>query len=210
MVSKEPLSPEAQRIVDAALEKFRKHGIRRVSMDEIARELRVSKKTLYVHFSSKEQLVRGCAEAIASNVFPKAQAAMCSGGGAREKIAGLWQAFASLPRFISSEMMADLKTDYPEVWDEIHARRLEVFRHLEVTVEQGIRDGQVWPDIHPRVFAALMRAVLEHVMVPEVLIAFEFTPSDAVSTLLTLFQKGLLTPLTPKAGRSARQKRTTR
>lgn len=197
MVSKNPPSSERERIAEAALAKFRRHGIRRVSMDEIARDLRMSKKTLYHHFTGKEDLVRGCAQTVAAAMFPEIERVLGQAGSARERLMGVWQVFSTLPRFISSEMMADLKTDYPTVWNEIHTRRMEVFRHIETLVEQGIHSGEVWPEIHPRVFAALLRAVLEHVMVPEVLMAYEVTPSDAVSTLIALFQKGLLTTAPP-------------
>ena len=36
---------------------FMKYGIRSVSMDDIARHLAVSKKTLYQHFADKDELV---------------------------------------------------------------------------------------------------------------------------------------------------------
>ena len=40
-----------------ALSQFSRYGLESVSMDDIAHELKISKKTLYEHFSSKEQLV---------------------------------------------------------------------------------------------------------------------------------------------------------
>ena len=40
-----------------ALSQFTRYGLESVSMDDIAHELKISKKTLYEHFSSKEQLV---------------------------------------------------------------------------------------------------------------------------------------------------------
>ena len=45
-----------ERILRAAEELFLGHGFGRVTMDELAAELRMSKKTLYQHFASKEEL----------------------------------------------------------------------------------------------------------------------------------------------------------
>src|SRR6266702_2427720 len=42
-----------QRIVEAARAHFFSHGFRRVTMDDLATELGISKKTLYVHFPDK-------------------------------------------------------------------------------------------------------------------------------------------------------------
>ena len=46
-----------QRILRVAMTFFLAHGFSRVTMDEIARELGMSKKTLYQHFESKESLM---------------------------------------------------------------------------------------------------------------------------------------------------------
>lgn len=46
-----------QRILDAAYRLFRRQGYSRVSMDEIAAATRVTKRTLYYHFESKDQLL---------------------------------------------------------------------------------------------------------------------------------------------------------
>src|SRR5262245_64934738 len=48
----------AQRIVTAARRHFFAHGFRSVTMDDLAQELGMSKKTLYASFSSKDALLR--------------------------------------------------------------------------------------------------------------------------------------------------------
>ncbi|MGN7512741.1 MAG: TetR/AcrR family transcriptional regulator [Allomuricauda sp.] len=45
-------------ILAYAIENFTKFGSKRFSMDELAKNLGISKKTLYKHFSSKEELVK--------------------------------------------------------------------------------------------------------------------------------------------------------
>src|SRR5437764_10641768 len=45
--------PNRQRMVDAARVHFFSHGFRSVTMDDLAKQLGVSKKTLYAHFPGK-------------------------------------------------------------------------------------------------------------------------------------------------------------
>jgi AcrR family transcriptional regulator len=45
------------KILESAIRQIKKYGIRRFTMDDIAQDLRISKKTLYQHFSSKNQLL---------------------------------------------------------------------------------------------------------------------------------------------------------
>src|SRR5690348_18489006 len=52
------LSETAQRIVAVARAHFFAHGFRSVTMDDLAAELGMSKKTLYAEFSSKTELLR--------------------------------------------------------------------------------------------------------------------------------------------------------
>jgi AcrR family transcriptional regulator len=55
--------PTRQRILDAAYGLFRRKGYTRVSMDEIATASAVTKRTLYYHFESKDQLLAAVLEA---------------------------------------------------------------------------------------------------------------------------------------------------
>ena len=49
-------------IVDNALKLFMRYGVRSVTMDDIAKELSISKKTIYQHFADKDEIVSKAAE----------------------------------------------------------------------------------------------------------------------------------------------------
>lgn len=49
-----------ERIITTALELFHSYSIRTVTMDDISKELGISKRTLYKHFDSKESLITEC------------------------------------------------------------------------------------------------------------------------------------------------------
>src|SRR5215469_10299271 len=59
-----------QRIVDAARAHFFSHGFRSVTMDDLANELGISKKTLYAHFAGKIDLL----EAVLADKFAGVEA----------------------------------------------------------------------------------------------------------------------------------------
>jgi AcrR family transcriptional regulator len=182
------------KIIVAAHAKFMRHGIRRVTMDEIARDLRISKKTLYRHFDDKEALVRGAAEHIAGNMIPPMIRAVAEGPPVAERLARMFEAFSRLPRFISAEFIRDIEADYPHLWREIDERRRAVFDLFGAMIEQGIAEGAIRPEIHPKVVTRVLYAVLDRVFVPEVLGLGEFTTDDAVRTMLAIFRGGLVAP----------------
>ena len=47
-----------EQIIESARKLFTKYGYKKVSMDEIAREANVSKKTVYAYFKDKEELLK--------------------------------------------------------------------------------------------------------------------------------------------------------
>jgi AcrR family transcriptional regulator len=59
----EAVSPTRKRIVEAATKLFYSEGIGRVSVDAIAEKAGLTKRTLYYHFESKDQLVAAYLEA---------------------------------------------------------------------------------------------------------------------------------------------------
>jgi AcrR family transcriptional regulator len=58
-----PAERTRQQIIERAYRLFRRHGYRRVTMDDIAAEAKLTKRTLYHHFNSKDQLLASVLEA---------------------------------------------------------------------------------------------------------------------------------------------------
>jgi len=67
-------SPQ-DRILDAAVRVFRRHGFRRSSMEQAAEEAGLSRQALYHHFESKEALFRAVIERLYENALAAEAAA---------------------------------------------------------------------------------------------------------------------------------------
>lgn len=182
---------QMKRILKVAEEKFHRFGIRRVSMDEIARELRMSKKSLYRYFSSKEELVEACVRNIAEQIIPRLNAGLDDEGSPKEKIEKIWHVFALLPRFVSAEFAADLAANYPHLWEEIDRQRQKIVRRFETLIREGVASGEIQEAIHPKVMARLLTAIINDVFTPKIFALGEFSTEQAVRTIITLFSSGL-------------------
>jgi AcrR family transcriptional regulator len=75
-----PLTPR-DRILDAAMLVFRRHGFRRSSIEQAAEAAGLTRQALYHHFDSKEALFR----AVVERVYQDALAAESAAADAREK-----------------------------------------------------------------------------------------------------------------------------
>jgi AcrR family transcriptional regulator len=191
------------RILKVAEEKFHRFGIRKVTMDEIARDLRMSKKSLYKYFDTKEALVQSCAENIAASIIPKVSAIFDAKGTAREKFHAILSALSQLPRLVSAEFAADLVADYPHIWEEIDRQRQEMIRRVEALISEGAASGEIHKDIHPKVMGRILLAVINEVLTPKAFALGEYSTEQAVKTIVALFSSGLSQGKKSAAGKGA-------
>jgi TetR/AcrR family transcriptional regulator, regulator of autoinduction and epiphytic fitness len=76
-------------IIHAAIAEFRANGFDATSVDKVAARAEVSKRTLYNHFPSKEDLFAETLRALWQNSITKADAPYRAGAPVREQLVGL-------------------------------------------------------------------------------------------------------------------------
>ena len=79
-------------ILDAAFVRFSGYGLRRTSMEDIAREARVSRASIYFHFGSKDQVFRALAERLHEQNLTAMRAAAAASGPVEDRIRGALEA----------------------------------------------------------------------------------------------------------------------
>jgi len=83
-------------IVDAAMDCFGRHGYRRTSMDEVAKEAGISRAALYLYFPNKEALFRALCEDVHDKLGIAAEGAAACEGTFEEKLTGIFDAKISV------------------------------------------------------------------------------------------------------------------
>ena len=113
-----------QRIVEAARAHFFCHGFRSVTMDELAEELGISKKTLYAHFPGKIELL----EAVLADKFAGVEAKLNEiiHAHPHDFSAALHELLANMQREldeIKPPFVRDMRQKAPHVFKVIERRR---------------------------------------------------------------------------------------
>jgi AcrR family transcriptional regulator len=75
--------PRRQQILDAALEVFMRYGYRRSTMEDIAREVGLSRPTLYLSFPGREAVFRAVVEAGQHRLLKDVETALLAAGSLR-------------------------------------------------------------------------------------------------------------------------------
>src|SRR5213080_4299682 len=134
-----------QRIVEAARAHFFSHGYRSVTMDDLAEELGISKKTLYAHFPSKIELLEAVLADKFANVEVKLNA--ITRAHPHDFSRALHELLANTQREldeIKPPFVRDMRRKAPQVFKVIERRRAALIeRFFGKLFIEGQRSGMV-------------------------------------------------------------------
>jgi len=171
------------RIKQKADELFRRYGIRSVTMDEIASQLGISKKTIYQYYTDKDQLV----DAVAIEEIKFSQESctkdMAMSANAIEEIFRVMEFVEVMFRNMNPSMLFDLEKYHPSGYKKFleHKNRF-LFDMIKRNLERGINEELYRPEINVEI---MTRYRLESMMIA--LNTELFSPSKF--NLVTLHQE---------------------
>jgi AcrR family transcriptional regulator len=182
-----------QAIVDLAYKKFSQHGFKRVTMDEIAAELSISKKTVYRHFESKEAIL----EEMVNQRLQRGQAAfkalLSVRGPVDERIRRLGEMF---PRFVDPDwqrLLADVAHAVPSVSKKIQAILTYFITKVVPTIlKEGQKEGTVRKDLDIDLFTAAYLGAAKELFNSDFLTKHPVTEEILPKQLLKIFMEGVL------------------
>src|SRR5262252_2305025 len=187
--------PRRQRIVDAARAHFFSHGFRRVTMDDLAEALGISKKTLYAHFTREFALL----EAVLADKFARAEAMLKEVMRARRHDfpATLRELLAGTQREldeIKPPFVRDRRQKAPEIFKLVERRRAALIqRYMGRFFVQGQRAGMVRKDVPAKLIIEILLAVVQSIMNPPKMEELGMMPKEGFAGILKIVLEGALT-----------------
>src|SRR5205809_4169975 len=190
-----------QRIVDAARGHFFSHGFRSVTMDDLAEELGISKKTLYAYFPGKFDLL----EAVLADKLTAVEATLKQitrahpddfAATLRELLAGTQRELDEIkPPFVR-----DMRQKAPDVFKLVERRRAALIqRYMGKFFVDGQRLGMVRKDVPARLIIEILLAMVQSIMNPPKMEELGMTPKEGYAGILKIVLEGALTPKGRKA-----------
>src|SRR3954467_98173 len=105
-----------EKILKGAETLFMKYGVRSISMDDIARHLSVSKKTLYQHFADKEDIVTMACKAHLERSTKEFEEVKSEAKNAIEELATLSLCLRKNMEDMNPSLLFDLQKYHPKAW----------------------------------------------------------------------------------------------
>lgn len=145
-----------EKIIGVAIKEFSRYGIKSVTMDQIAREAGMSKKTIYQEFSDKKQLVY---ETFSQELTANA----CKMMQIEDDVDGIIEHLIAFSKFLRERftdmhplILNEIKRFYPESWELFEKFKEEhALANLENLLEKGKALGYFRKEINSRLLAMM-------------------------------------------------------
>ncbi|PIW70315.1 MAG: hypothetical protein COW08_02500 [Ignavibacteriales bacterium CG12_big_fil_rev_8_21_14_0_65_30_8] len=183
------------RILNSADELFLKYGFKKVTMDEIAQDLGISKKTIYKYFSSKKDLVLSILELkkqevnnYLTNLIKDTELDFIS------KLKRLMNFIGTVTVRLTSPVASDIQKNFPEVWNDLMKHRkqntLRVFTSL---INEGIKENVFRDDIDKELVVLIYVNTMQQMLNPDTLVKIPFTAPQVFDAAITIMFEGIMT-----------------
>jgi AcrR family transcriptional regulator len=197
-------NPVLARIVHQARAHFFAHGYSQCTMDELAVELGMSKKTLYVHFAGKEALMRAVIDDLSREIRTSADELLANRRlNFAEKLRGFAEGMMERTARMNPRLLRDLQRFAPEIYRQVAEMREKnipyVFGRF---IEEGQLDGMVRTDLNPGFAVAFLLSAMNGLIQPAMMDRLGLAPRELAPRAIELLFGGLLTP----AGRKEHEK----
>lgn len=151
-----------ERIILKALELFKGSGIRLVTMDQIAEEVGMSKRTIYELFKDKDTLVLECLEAMHRQQMEEIQEIISGSSNVIEALYMMGERGEKKRAMINHLFFEDIRKLYPQIWDRMKSRAkagADSFSFKILT--QGIKEGIFREDLNVEIVDIFFNAMME-------------------------------------------------
>lgn len=130
------------RIMKAFLEEIHEKSMK-FTMDDLAKRLGISKRTLYEHFSSKTEILDAIIDSTLQE-FDEKTAAIVNDPQLTliEKIKGAITVVPKYNDFYNWQILEQMKKSHPAQWQRVHTA-INEWDALRELIEEGIRQGEI-------------------------------------------------------------------
>ena len=184
--------PKQKRLIETARHLFFRHGIRRISIEEICREADVSKMTFYKHFHDKGDLIRTILKILQEEELTRYQTIIHAENPFPEKVRAMIALRLEQTDSMSREFYVDIhKHADQELIRLLDQMEKDYMNLIEKDFRKARKQGHLRPGIHPEFIIYLLNKIIE-MSHDEALLIMYSSPQAMIMELTNFFFYGIL------------------
>ena len=169
-------------------------GIRNVTMDQIAADLGISKRTLYGLFKDKTELVQTCVDILFQQHDPKTRLVLESSSNVIEAFLAFLRQGMEVMNTVNPVFYHDLEKFYPEIWQMSHEKKMSSsFQFTEDFLERGIAQKLFRKDIDIEIISKLFYEQTNLIIDEQVFPRDKYFIPEIFKSLTINFMRGIST-----------------
>lgn len=179
-----------EKIVEATIKVFNQKGLK-FTMDDLASELSMSKKTIYTVFDNKESMFTEMVDYCFDKIKESEQKVLEDEKlDIVEKIRKILGVLPDGYSEINLSQLYTLKEKYPEIYQKVELRLETGWESTIELLNHGMKEGVIRP-INIIVLKTMLEATLEQFFKRDVLVRNEITYSDALAEVVNILVDGI-------------------
>jgi len=185
---------DKERILSGCEQLFLEAGIKSITMDDIARHLGISKKTIYQHFRDKNELVTTLVKQRLADDEAMLCAIISDTGNVMDEMVELTRCTGEIFSRVNPAVLFDLQKYHHEGWGlYLQFKTGFLVNIIEKLLKKGINQGYIRPEIDARIIAMMRVNQIELGFNASVYPHAEFNLWDVQLQLLNHFNYGVCT-----------------
>jgi AcrR family transcriptional regulator len=179
-----------QKILDLSAQLIQKYGLRKFTVDEIASGLKISKKTIYKYFNSKDDIIRAYFEASIQSDKDSISNGINSSETFLEKIHCI--VYSNHQYRLSIPLLNEAKLYYPDVWEAVQELKQFKLNLMKSLTEQASKDGILKENVHFGVLFMMIEEISDMCIDYDFLIENKLNIREAIDNALQIIFNGIL------------------
>lgn len=182
------------RILLGAEELFFKYGIKSVTMDDIAKHLAISKKTIYQFFSDKNELVETLMTVQLKEDECEFKQIQEESENVIVEVFNMMKHMGTMFSKVNPNVFYDLQKYHPNAWKQFKVFKNDCMaKMVESSIERGVKEGLVRGDLNAKILARMRIEQVEMGLNLDVFPPDKFKMLDVQITMIDHFLHGICT-----------------
>ncbi len=178
-------------IMESTIKVFNEKGLK-FTMDDIARECHISKKTMYVYFDNKESLFLEMVDYIFDQIKDAEAAVMKDESlSTVEKIRKILCVLPDGYQEIDFTQLYSLREKYASSYRQVEERLETGWENTIALIEQGIKEGVI-RDINISIVKMMLEASLEQFFQRDILVRNKLSYGEATKAVVDILMEGII------------------
>lgn len=185
---------QRQRILEASYKLFSTYGVKSITMDDIAKELAMSKKTIYLYYNDKDDLLTQLMQSVLTEHQNEMKAASEKAKDPIHEIILVLEQIEKMLKPINPSMFYDLQKYYPHAWTLFETFKNDcMMQNLLDNLEKGVELGIYRKGMNHEILAHMRVIQISNVFNPMYYPSGKFDITETLFCLTDNYMHGIVT-----------------